>query len=506
MPKAAVLYWNTYRYFEYEQELARREVAALLAPTEIASRDKALRIVGDFKESDLRRLVYFSRYRLNGEEHSTLQNALERSSVVNGTHRRQSTRYSVHGLHEYKGKFNPQVVRGVLNGLGISPQSKILDPFCGSGTTLVECAHAGMSAIGFDLNPLAVAIANAKLKSLSIPASRLKKRLAQLQDAYSRSTVARISADTQADERDRYLSKWFTPETLAEIEKIRSLIINTDEEISDILLMLASDLVRDYSLQEPTDLRIRRRYSPLPDLPLFDAFMQKTTQFVDNLAATQQIIDVQKIDCHAVLFDSRQLAANKSQVKPRSGFHAALTSPPYATALPYIDTQRLSLVWLGLITAGEIAELDAHLTGSREFIKTQKQFWDNALEENSKRLPLSEHEYCLTLKQALSRKDGFRRQSMPALMYRYLSDMQDVFAGMHKILRSGAPFALIVGHNRTTLGGKRFEIDTPALLRNIAVSLGFEFTEAVTLQTYQRYGSHMNNAVQAETLLIVRKP
>jgi hypothetical protein len=506
MPKDAILYWNTYRYFAYERELAQREVSALLKPTAITLLDNALRVVGDFKESDLKRLVYFGNYRLNGDEHRTLQNALESSSVVNGAHRRQSTRYSVHALHEYKGKFNPQVVRGVLNGLGISSKATVIDPFCGSGTTLVECAHAGMSAIGFDLNPLAVAIANAKLKSLSLPASRLKADLTQLQTAYRRQTSMPRATTINDSERDNYLRKWFEPEMFEEIEKIKSIILKVSEDASDVFLIIVSDLIRDYSLQEPSDLRIRRRYSPFPETRLFEAFIKKATQFVDNLAATQQIIGMQETDSHANLFDSRKLATESQRVKPRFGYQAAITSPPYATALPYIDTQRLSLVWLGLITPGEIAELDAHLTGSREFVKAQKRFWDVALEENSRQLPTVEHEYCLNLRQALSAADGFRRQSVPALMYRYLSDMQDVFVGMYRILRSGAPFALIIGHNRTTLGGNKFEIDTPTLLLNIAINRGFELMEAVPLQTYQRYGLHMTNAVQAETLLIVRKP
>jgi len=84
--------------------------------------------------------------------------------------RRQSTRYSVHGLHEYKGKFNPQIVRATANllRLGLDRKAQILDPFCGSGTSLVEAAHMGWDALGTDINPLAILISNAKIQALKI--------------------------------------------------------------------------------------------------------------------------------------------------------------------------------------------------------------------------------------------------------------------------------------------------------------------------------------------------
>ena len=62
---------------------------------------------------------------------------------------------------------------------------------------------------------------------------------------------------------------------------------------------------------------------------------------------------------HAFLSDAATLDVEET-------YDAAITSPPYAMALPYIDTQRLSLVWLGLVEPGGIAGLEAELIGSRE--------------------------------------------------------------------------------------------------------------------------------------------
>jgi site-specific DNA-methyltransferase (cytosine-N4-specific) len=363
-----------------------------------------------------------------------------------------------------------------------------------------------MDATGYDMNPLAIYIANAKLKSLSTPEPELRKYFFKLGKTYGkRGQSARFVTATNRNERIEYLRRWFDESTLATIEKLRSVILNVTGEYSDIFLVLASDLIRDYSLQEPTDLRIRRRYTPFPKQSLWDAFNFKALRFLDNLASVQQVIGVKKNNSRAFLCDSRTINRLSCLNHSRS-YNAAITSPPYATALPYIDTQRLSLVWLDLLSPNDIGNLESYLTGSREFISDQKQQWVNALADNSKHLPSSIYEYCLKLQRAVSKDDGFRRRSVPSLMYRYLSDMRDVFKSMLEVMRNSAPFALIVGHNRTTLGGKQFDIDTPALLKSIALECGWLLGESFTLQTYQRYGSHVANAVRAETLLIVRKP
>ena len=364
-----------------------------------------------------------------------------------------------------------------------------------------------MTAVGCDMNPLAVYIANAKLKALATPASVLQEIFVKLTYNFERGVNRNIFlAIDRNKERTEYLWSWFDKQILFSVDYLKALILDVAPKYSEVFLALASDLLRDYSLQEPTDLRIRKRYSPFPQQPFGVAFQQKTLQFLNNLESIQKIVRARRSHCRAYLCDSREIDVAPKVPKPAGGYDAVITSPPYATALPYIDTQRLSLVWLDLVTPGEIGDLDACLTGSREFIQKQRKYCGDALSDNRRQLPDNIYKYCLKLQKAVSQEDGFRRKAMPALMYRYLSDMRDVFRGMLKVMRKSAPFALIVGHNGTTLGGHSFDIDTPSLLREVAAQSGWVHEDSIPLQTYQRYGSHMANAVKAETLLIVRKP
>ena len=185
-------------------------------------------------------------------------------------------------------------------------------------------------------------------------------------------------------------------------------------------------------------------------------------------------------------------------------FDCAITSPPYATALPYIDTQRLSLVWLELVPPSEILPLEARLIGSREVRGESKKKLIQNLNENKAGLPSAQAKLCLSLQSALSASDGFRRQAVPLLLYRYFDGMAKVFRSLRPRMKANAPFALIVGSNHTILGGKRFDINTPRHLADIASASGWEHVETIPLQTYQRYGYHMNNSVSSEGLVIVR--
>lgn len=489
---------HSYKYFPYELALAQREVKTLLPRAAISETPRGVQLRGGIDAVAARRLVYFAGL-ADGECYSpTMQSQLERVSGKGLN--RQSTRYSAHGLHEYKGKFNPQIVRAILNILAIREGSHVLDPFCGSGTSLLECVHLGMNAVGTDINPLAVFIANAKLAAISVPADALRADLAKVIRRESRIKIPKRGRDLA---REEYLLAWFTPEVYEEVERLRLAIEELGAPTSVPLLALASNLLREYSLQDPNDLRIRRRKSPLPEKPLIAAYEDAAIQFIEKLGEAQRIITPGTSASRAILTDSREATAKVLGMTQK--FDCALTSPPYATALPYIDTQRLSLVWLGLIPPSEILPLEARLLGSREVRgqRTKSVLLDQ-LYENAAGLPKAQADYCRMLQRALGEGDGFRRQAVPLLLYRYFAGMAQVFTAVRPLMRKGAPFALIVGGNHTILGGKRFDINTPQHLAEIARSSGWTHAETVPLQTYQRYGYHMDNAVTAEAMVIVR--
>ena len=100
-----------------------------------------------------RRLTFTREYlveRGNATPQPTWQKALENGDAEGG--RRKDPKYATHGLHPYKGKFYPQLAKALMNVAGISSGTRILDPFCGSGTTLRVAKDLGRRAIGVDIS------------------------------------------------------------------------------------------------------------------------------------------------------------------------------------------------------------------------------------------------------------------------------------------------------------------------------------------------------------------
>ncbi len=493
------LEWPEYRLFPYERDLALRETKTVLKPHGNIAVNGAVRLWTQRPER-ASRLTYFKSARTDSSVIEIEQERLERGAPGKSTaRRRQATRYSVHGLHEYKGKFNPQVAKAILNYLGLD-RKHVLDPFCGSGTTLIECAHAGASALGCDRNPLAVFIANAKLSALTLPASDLRNATTRVAKLVS---AAKVEVDDGDGARAAYLKAWFPPKNLHSIEILRAAIEREKISVRSVLKVIVSDLLRDYSWQEPTDLRIRRRKSEFPEIPLFDEFSRVSDKLCSAIEAAQDVLGHLTPCCRAILANSATVS--DCHLATTETFDGAITSPPYATALPYIDTQRLSLVWLGLTSPKELPSLEAQLIGSREFHGERDQYWDKRIDRNTGNLPKEMHALCNMLRSSLTRADGFRRRAVPSLLYRYMVGMRDVFRSVATRLGAGAPFALIVGHNHTILSGKRFDINTPGILGCLAASAGYSVEERVELQAYQRYGLHHKNAIAREELLILRK-
>ena len=491
--KDVKLSWMPYKLFPYERVLGKREVIVLLSPDKIIEEGEFLLAHGCRHPEAAKRLVYFSAYLLDGPTHYTTQYEREQNGE-----KKQNTRYFAHGIHEYKGKFNPQIVRAIMNICGIDDKSLILDPFCGSGTSLLEAQLQGYEAYGIDVNPMAVFIANTKTNILFH-----QKEIASFDIDFFISNVQQHSNTTSycEDARTEYLRRWFREDIFYFIESWREEANNiANSTIRELLLLSMSNVLRDYSEQEPSDLRVRRRNSPYPEEPIAEAVRKCFMRCQSRIS--QFPIDRQNTSYKHAHIINKSSSSDILGDFPR--FDLAVTSPPYATALPYIDTQRLSIVWLGLDTPNNIKALECSLTGSRETMaKREQQKWLFAMSSNTKELCNEVVSFCQTLQRQLTVKDGFRKQNTPFLLYKYFSDMSQMFTRVHRMLKPGARFCLVVGYNTTNIGKPQI-IDTPLLLSEEAQKQGFQMEEIIPLETYQRYGLHAKQAITNEALIILK--
>lgn len=467
-------------------------------------------------ETDLaiRRATYFEAIAHPSDGWSvTEQAAVEMAHLAlrDGQRPRQATRYGLHGIHEYKGKFNPQVVRALCNIA--DPEAEVLiDPFCGSGTALIEGLRLGMDVVGIDHSPIACYIADAKLSATAADSKRvLGEELLRLgercADAIKRGQATADPPDITdglGAAAETYLEHWFTPPAWAGLSSALALLSGAKDSVARRLVLIAlSSILRKVSLQLPEDLRIRRRPEPFIAPPMAPLFLEAIDGIRRGLLEMEDWPAVANrwTVCHTTAEDEQAYDAAGGPNR-----RLILTSPPYATALPYIDTDRLSVVALGLAESADLQSLERSLIGSREWIRAEQLEWDARRVANADNLPGPVESIVGQIHKQNERSGaGFRRKAVPSLLYRYFARMGDALSRWRRVLAPGECAVLIVGHNHTTAGGRRIDIPTPELLGDVSETRGFAVTEIVKLETWPRYGLHAANGVPGEDALVLRR-
>jgi site-specific DNA-methyltransferase (cytosine-N4-specific) len=498
-----------YKLFPYERRLALRELESL-GFCELMEDRTGVTGVGD-ADVAVHRATYFGTVENgSGSPTPTAQAMVEAAHLeLRESSPRQATRYGLHGIHEYKGKFNPQVVRALANVVDLEAEV-LVDPFCGSGTSLVEGLRLGMDVVGVDHSPIACFIARAKVAATTTESKaalaedllRLATRVANALAAGQVTVVPSHDVAGLTDPAKEYLRRWFTDPAYAALSQALAVLANENGTAGDLARVALSSILRDVSLQLPEDLRIRRRPEPFTAPEMAPLFLSAIDGIRRGLLEMEDWPSLHG-RWHVVHGTSESAEAYQAA----RGFkrRLILTSPPYATALPYIDTDRLSVVALGLNGSKKLATMERSLIGSREWTRSEQLEWEARLATNSDALPNAVTALASRIQEMNGDSAGFRRQAVPSLLYRYFAKMANAFTAWGDVMAPGETAVLIVGHNHTVAGGERVDIATPELLAEVAESRGFILAELIKLETWPRYGLHAANGVPGEDAIVIRR-
>ena len=267
-----------------------------------------------------------------------------------------------------------------------------------------------------------------------------------------------------------------------------------------------SNILRSVSLQKNDDLRVRREETKLSVGETTTRFLKEALQSTKTVAAFLAERGRNRTGSHVVDEGDARQAAN---VLPKLAgkVDAVITSPPYATALPYLDTDRLSLIYLGLLPRKAHRMRDTRMIGNREVTRgCRAEYWA-FYEANRSVLPRSTR----AMVERIDRLNkagsvGFRRLNLSALLAKYFFDMREVMQQAFTLLRPGSTMFLIVGNNRTTAGGEPVEIRTADHLEKIAKDLGFEVADKLGMDMLASRDIFRKNAVPSEKILRLDKP
>ncbi len=418
---------------------------------------------------------------------------------------RRCLRYATHGIHEYRGKFFPQLVRALMNIARLPEDAIVLDPMCGSGTTLVEARLSGRRGCGFDMNPFSVFVTDVKCSALELEPRSLTMAYGNLRKMLAR-PVARPREPRHCslltDDDRVYLERWFDLPTLNELDCIKAAIYQLPTKtLQNFYRVCLSNILRRVSLQKTDDLRIRREKMELAPGETIARFLDEAARSTRTVAAFLIERGPTKVGSHTVReVDARQAANVLPELT--SKVDAVITSPPYATALPYIDTDRLSLVYLDLLSRREHRTRDMLMIGNREITtRTREMYW-TFYEANKCLLPSKTRSLIERIDRLNKlRTVGFRRRNLSALLSKYFFDMRKVMQQMFFLLRPGGTMFVVVGNNRTTAGGQEVEICTAKHLRKIANSLGFRTVDKMEMDMLVSRDIFKKNAVPSEEIV-----
>ncbi len=268
---------------------------------------------------------------------------------------RERTKH-VHRLHPYLGKFVPQLVEALL-ARHLSRARRLLDPFAGSGTTLVQALESGRDATGVD-----VAAFNCLLMEVKTGRYNLFTLERELRDALGR--LEGFEGDPPVAPA-AYVKAWFAPRAAAELLFFRSLV--DDYEHADVLRVVLARAARSARRTTHFDLDFPRA----PQLgeywchkhrrvcrPIDRAAHFLRRYALDTLGRIREFSRLRGRTATATV-----LHGDVRELQPDGLFDGVVTSPPYPGLIDYHEQHRYAYELLGLEDRREL-ELGAAAGGT----------------------------------------------------------------------------------------------------------------------------------------------
>src|SRR3989338_2220209 len=344
------------------------------------------------------------------------------------------TQYSgngVHNLHPYFAKFSPSIPYYIITSLS-KRGAIVLDPYCGSGTTLVESKILGRNSIGIDANPIACLISRVKTCDISDDEIKaIKETLRDLNteinftyhDSKSKDTFFEKITIPEFHNRDYWFNKNVQYELAIISAKIKSL---GSEKIKDILRLALSRIIVKVSNQQ-SESRYKRVLKKINNGESFRLFLEHVNNIIINLLELRSLSDK---ETYVKVFnkDSREINFIDTNT-----VDLIITSPPYLNSWDYGLYHKFRFRWLSMdLKDYEEKEIGKHL-----------------------------------------RRDG-------EVLERYKQDMYKCMQGFSKVLKSGG-FCVIVNSNSIF---KKKYVDTNEIIIGIAKKYGIQLVETIDKKVY----------------------
>jgi len=372
-----------------------------------------------------------------------------------------NTSYLTHGLHEYPARMIPQIAKRLILTYS-SEKGVILDPFCGSGTTLLEARLARRYSVGIDINPFAVLLAKVKATPIDFkgvgfnPVEFLTRIESEYEDAKKNGKLPEPPKHIYWN-----LLHWFKEPIARDLEFLYQKIEEVkDEDIKDFLKVVFSDTIFRTS---NIDLRASRFIRTKPKEKLIDFSPNVLVHFRKKLmnSAREMNLFTRKTRSIESEWNPEQPTVVVKQEDARKlhledeKFDAIITSPPYGeekNTVGYVRWAKFSLMWLRL--------------DGRVIRESERQTLGAVATANAKELleALPSLTASTLIKEILRYDESRIKDALP-FFFDYLGALKE----MHRVLRANSHCCIVIGDRSI----RKRRLDMEKVTLELAKEAGF---------------------------------
>lgn len=360
---------------------------------------------------------------------------------------------------KYREGYSGELVKEIIRRFPINNDAFIIDPMCGSGSTLVACKEINIHSYGFDVNPFAVLATNVKCENYNntdIDTIKLEYEKIIKFTKYNKLTH---------NEYDIEVSKYFNEEYLNELVFFKRKVMSIrNTKIKDFFTLVLLSIIEDCSNRKkdgnglatrPTKVTsIRERFTKQYDLMLYD-ILNYPLNF--------------NISCKAYNESAINIFEFMSSIKSSSNIESIIFSPPYANSFDYFESYKMELLFGEFYTYDGLNKQRKKLIRNFRITKPSDNIDYNEIvellsNEITQRIPEKEKRTGV--------RDG-RTRLVPNMLSAYFHDMKEVLINGYNSLSEHGKMHIIVDQS-SYIG---VPIPTDIIFGIISEELGFKKIE-----------------------------
>jgi len=365
-----------------------------------------------------------------------------------------------HGFFKYPCKFIPQIPRWAILRY-TNPKELILDPFAGSGTTLVEAVLHNRNGLGIDFDRLSQLLCKTKTVNLSHNQIRY---LHNIKETMFLDKIKKASFKPDIHNINHWFSKKNIDDLLYLKEKINKIYAKSkDKKIYNFLLVCFASIIKKCSYADDTSPKpyISTRFKKNP-LLVKETFIKTLDSYLKSIEGYKE----RKLgNIFIISEDAREIRTNKYDGK----VSLAITSPPYINAFDYVRSLRLENAWLGFYGDSIILDVKKRQVGTeiipseiykREISKTHNKKLDLILKKIYKK----------------DKKRAF-------VVLKFFEDMKKNFIEVGRLLKNSSHYIVVVGDSKI----RGVDVPSHKILIDIAKQNGFKLENIFSYVIKNRY-------------------